>query len=85
MRKIILHRISQVFENNKLFNIPKHIIKELEKTKLHSRYPRACPWHFNTIQASLDLNPGFLDILHIPGYSFHPDLWSRQSNRVTRR
>ena len=27
-----------------------------------TRYPRACPWHFKTTQASLDLNPGFLDV-----------------------
>ncbi|MDD5013751.1 MAG: hypothetical protein PHW73_01440 [Atribacterota bacterium] len=30
-----------------------------------SRYPRASPWHFKTIQASLDLNPGSSAILHI--------------------
>ena len=30
--------------------------------KKRSRYPRACPWRFKTTQASLDLNPGFLDV-----------------------
>jgi len=36
--------------------------------------PRASPWHFKTIQASLDLNPGFFAILHILICSFHPGL-----------
>ena len=29
------------------------------------RYPRASPWHFKTIQASLDLNPGVLATVRI--------------------
>jgi len=30
-----------------------------------TRYTRASPWHFKTIQASLDLNPGVFAILRI--------------------
>ena len=34
----------------------------LTEAALKSRYPRASPWHFRTIQSSLDLNPGALAI-----------------------